>query len=66
MQSVEVRSSQVCRNGRRSSLAIPRFENKSYVKYLHKKVGLKILVHELEFNCKPVVIWNKNQKLPHL
>jgi hypothetical protein len=39
MQSVEVRSSQVCRNGGRSSLAIPRFGNSSWVKYLHKKMG---------------------------
>jgi hypothetical protein len=60
MQSVEVQSSQVCRNGGRSSLAIPRFGNSSCVKYLYKKMGLKISVHELEFNCKLEVIWNKN------
>jgi hypothetical protein len=56
MQSVEVRLSQVCRNGRRSSLAIPHFGNSSCVKYLHKKMGLKISVHELEFNYKLEVI----------
>jgi hypothetical protein len=66
MQSVEVRSSQVCRNGGRSSLGIPRFGNNSCMKYLQKKMGLKISVHELEFNCKLEVMWNKNQKLPHL
>jgi hypothetical protein len=66
MQSGEVRSSQVYKNGGRSSLVIPRLGYNSCVKYLHKKWAIKISVYELEFNCKLEVIWNKNQKLPHL